>query len=286
MKTRLGKVLFTIFQNKETKVRIKENIRNKTVFIIQSISDPPTSSLFELLLLANASKNGGAKKIIGVIPWLGYSAQDKIFQSGESLSSQLVAQIIKAAGINRVILLDVHSPLNITYLKKIGVKVSSLSAKNIFINKLKKYKNSKNWLIVSLDRGAKQRSLSFSRKLNLPLICFDKKRNLTTGKITFKKSSATFKEKNVISFDDFIATGKSSALLATTVKKLKARKYIMCATHGILTSGSSLRIKKSKIDKLFLTDSYPIPPEKRGGKIKILTCTEIIVREIKRLLSS
>jgi ribose-phosphate pyrophosphokinase len=281
----LGKVEYTVFPNQETRVRVLEKVEQKTVFIIQSLSSPSETSLMELFLLANAAKYGGAKKIIAVTPWLAYSPQDKIFRAGEALSSALIASLIRAAGIKEIILLDVHSSKNIDHLLENSIKVHHLSALPIFAEKLKKIKGSADWIVLRVDKGADERSINLAKLLNLPVVNFEKKRDRKTGSVSFEKITLNLAGKKIISFDDFISTGGSLLKSVEIAKKNGATSFTNCSTHGILALDATVKIQKSSLNNLFLTDSYPIPKEKRIQKIKIISCAKIIAEKISELIS-
>ncbi|MFH1559650.1 MAG: phosphoribosyltransferase family protein, partial [Patescibacteria group bacterium] len=185
---------------------------------------------------------------------------------------------------NNVILLDPHSPNNLAHLKKAGIKTTCLSALNIFVQRFQpKLKNKKDWLVLCLDKGAQKRSRAFAQKLKLPMARLKKSRDLSSGKVTFKDFTRDLRNKNIISFDDFVSTGQSRVKAAKLVKKIGAKTYIDCITHGLLGPGASDNLQKSSINQIFLTDSYPIPPKKRFPKLKILTCAHLLARAIQKL---
>ena len=281
----LANVEFTIFPNQEKRVYIKDSLKDKTVFVFESLSAPPDESLMEFLLLVDACRNKGAKKVIGVLPWLAYSAQDKVFRKGEPLSSKLVSRLMKAAGVDEVILLDVHSSLNIEYFKEEKIKVHHLSAIDIFSKAFKK-KISKggkktDWIVLCMDKGARERSKEFAKNLGLEVVFLKKFRDRSSGKVSFSDFSGNFSNKIVISFDDFVSTGGSRIKASKLAKDFGAKKYIDCITHGLLGGDSVKKIQGSKIDKMYLTDSYYIPKEKRIEKIKILSASGLFAKQLK-----
>ncbi|MBD3244372.1 MAG: ribose-phosphate diphosphokinase [Candidatus Moranbacteria bacterium] len=280
----LSQVEFRIFPNKEQNVHIKESIEGKRAYIIQSLSENPDSALMEFLLLADAAKNAGATEIIGIIPWLAYSPQDKIFRPGEPLSSRLVAKTIKAAGFKKVFLLDLHSSLNEKYFLDLGIKVNHLSALEIFADFFEsqaKASLKKDWIVLCIDQGARKRSRKLAQKLNLEMVCLKKNRDLSTGKVDFKDFSANIKGRKIVAFDDFVSTAGSLVKASQMLKKLGVKKIVNFITHGLLCPGSISKIKQSQIDKLYLTDSYPIGPKKRISKIKVLSCAPLFIKSVR-----
>lgn len=278
----LGTIELSLFPNGERRVHIATNTKNRTVYLIQSISTPPDQMLVELLLMADAAKRMGAGKVVGIIPWLGYSAQDKVFREGEPLSSELIAHLIKTAGISEVITLDLHSPNNIDHLKKAGLTVTHLSALEIFIQAFKGILREKEWTVLSLDKGALERSRLFAKNLQLPLVSLKKSRDLSTGSVSFNDFTGDVRDKNIISFDDFVSTGGTRIKASAILKDLGVKTYVDCITHGLLGNDAAQKIQESHIDSVYLSDSYPIPPEKQVKKINILTSANLFAAEIKK----
>ena len=287
LNTELTPVEFTDFPNQEVRVQIEKPVKDKTVFIFQPLSTPPHDTLFEFMLLVDAARRAKAKKIIGITPWLAYSPQDKVFRDGEPLSSQLVAKLFKTAGVDEIIALDLHSPENSKHLTQAGVKVHNLSALNVFTSHFQKFfktpQGKKDWLVLCVDKGAKERSKKFSQELGLPLVELKKNRDLATGQVTFADFTQDLTNKNIISFDDFVSTGGSRIKAAAIVKQLGVKTYIDCITHGLLGNDASLNLQKSRIDKIYLTDSYPIPKEKQFKKLTILSCAPLLAQAVKKI---
>jgi ribose-phosphate pyrophosphokinase len=276
---KLVPVDFKVFPNKEKRVWIKKDLKGEKVYLVQSISEHPDEMLVELLLLANAAKNAGAKKVGAILPWLGYSPQDKVFRKGEALSSKLVAELMKTSGISEVVLLDVHSPLNIEYFKQAKIKVKHLSALEIFAKQLKKTilkkENLASWLVLCIDQGSKERSKKLAQKLKLEIVYLKKNRDLSSGEVKYDDFTKDLKAKKIITIDDFISTGGSIVKASKLIKDLGAKKFYTCITHGLLCEDAALKIKKSAIDKIYLTDSYPISASKINSKIKIISASSL-----------
>jgi len=278
----LGDTEVTIFPNKETRIRINEDLSGKNVYIVQSFSDPPDRMLMEFLQFTDAAKRSGATKIIGVVPWLGYSAQDKVFRSGEPLSSELVSRMLGTAGLDEMITLDLHSPLNLDHLKQAGIAVTHLSAIDIFVEVFKQSKDIADWMVLCIDKGAEERSRKFSEELSLPLVTLRKNRDLADGTVTFEDFTVDLRGKNIISFDDFVSTGGSRIKASSILKSVGVKKYVDCITHGLLGNDAADKIQASLIDEMYITDSYPIPKEKQVPKIHILTSATIFAEAIKK----
>jgi len=199
-----GKIELSRFPNGENKVWVKDDVKNETVFVLQNFSSPVDQNILQFCLMVDALKRLGAKKIIGIIPWLGYAKQNKVFREGESLAAEVVAKIVSSSGVDEVILMDVHSE-NVKGFFSVPVK--ELSALDFFIeyinNKIKirstkfetnskiqnntKYKiQNSDFVVVAPDKGALNRNKIVAEKLGLPLFSIDKERDLGTGKIAIR----------------------------------------------------------------------------------------------------
>jgi len=275
LKLKLIKTEIQRFPNNELRIRVLEKLKNKNVFILQTLNGNVDDYIIELGLLADASHRLGAKKITAIIPFLGYSPQDKIFREGESLSSQVVIKMLEASDIDEFVVFDIHSEL---VLKMFTKKVHHLSAMPVFIDYFKnKIKN--NSCSVALDKGALDRATEFSKKLNLPLVKFDKFRDRKTGEVTFKKLSGDVEGKEVISFDDFVSTGGTRINGSRILKEQGAKKYYDCVTHLIVPE-TTKKFEKSNIDKIFITDSISLEKKYKVKKLNIISIAPIIAKFI------
>lgn len=273
---KLGRAELEKFPNREIRIRILEEVKDKTVFIIQSTGSPAEYHIIELALLADAAKRKGAKKIIAIMPWFGYAPQDKVFRLGEPLSSKVIVTILESAPINEFAVVDIHSKNVLTMFTK---KVHHLSAMPVFID----YFNGKlkgKWCSVALDNGARDRAFQFARKLNLPLVKFDKSRDRKTGEVTFHKLSGDVQGKNVISFDDFVSTGGTRIQGSAFLKSQGAKKYFDCVTHLIVPE-TTKKFENSSIDKIFITDSILLDSSFKVNKLKTLSIAPILKDFIK-----
>ena len=272
-KLSLAKVQFKYFPNGEKCVRIITSVKNKDVVIVQSLSVPPDENIVELALLTDAARRAGAKSIIALIPWLGYSPQDKVFRKGEALSAEVVIKMLDYIGIDKFLLFDLHST---TILPKFKSLVEHKSAMPLFIDYFKKIvKNKDEWVAVSVDKGSYDRAHEFAKAIGLSLAEFDKKRNKNTGEVTIIKFKGDVKGKKVITFDDYVSTGSTLIKSAEYMKSIGASEYHFCVTH-VVVDGAIERIVKSKIDKLITTNSVNMPKLRKYKKVKVLDLADII----------
>ncbi len=268
------------FPNKEIRIRILDDVKNKHLYIIQSTSYPAERHLFEMLFIADAAKRMGVKRITGVIPWFGYSAQDKVFRKGEPLSARIAVNLLEASDINDFIILDIHSIKVLEYFKKPVVHLSAMSE---FINYFREELDN-SWTAVSLDKGARERALLFSERLHLPLVHFDKTRDRKTGEVTFHSLDGDVEGKKIISFDDFVSTGGSRIRGCDFLKEHGARKYYDCVTHLIVPETSS-RLQESRIDRVFISDSIYLDKKYYFEKLNIVSVAPVISSFIKEQAS-
>ncbi|MFO0703272.1 MAG: ribose-phosphate diphosphokinase [Patescibacteria group bacterium] len=171
----------TKFASSETRVRILSDLKSKEVYLLQSLSKPTNDHLVELLLLADAANRMNPKTITAVVPWFGYAPQDKIFRTGEALSSEVVTSLLECANFSEIVFFDVHSQ---TVLQKFSKKVTELSMITEFARIMKDVIGTKksDWCVAILDKGSNQRASEFAKLLNVELVRFEKSRDLHTGR--------------------------------------------------------------------------------------------------------
>jgi ribose-phosphate pyrophosphokinase len=280
LKVKLGEVEIEEFPNHECRIRVLENVKGKTVFIIQPTIHPAERYILELALIADGAKRRGAKKITAIIPWFGYSPQDKVFRDGEPLSSQVVVKMLESTVIDEFAVVDIHSDL---VLKMFTKKIYHLSALETFVNFFKKNPLKGEWVSVALDKGAVDRAERFAKAMGLPLVRFEKERNRKTGEVSFKNLEGNVEGKNVISFDDFVSTGGTRIQGCEYLKKSGADKYYDCVTHLVVPE-TAKKLKQSRIDKILITDSIDLESKWEFKRMKILSISPVIAGFVKGVL--
>jgi ribose-phosphate pyrophosphokinase len=276
--TKLGRIELEEFACGEIRIRVLGDVKGEIVYIVQSTSSPAEIYLIELALIADAVKRKGAKKIVAIMPWFGYAPQDKVFREGEPLSSQVVIRMLETLPTSEFVVVDIHSTEVLKMFKK---KVTHLSAMDTFIEYFKGKLKNDSWVSVALDNGAVERAGKFAKALKLPLVRFDKSRDRKTGEVTFHRLKGDVKDKNIITFDDYVSTGGTTVKSCDFLKREGAKKCYYCITHLIVES-TAAKIKKSSIDKMFITDSISLDPELKGGNIKIVSIAPLIAGFIKK----
>lgn len=254
-KSELISVEISKFPNDEKRIWIKDEqkVRGQKICIVQSFSKPVDENIIETLLIIDALERLGAREVSLIIPWMGYSLQDKVFREGEAIAAKVVADLISNSFVSRVFLLDLHNPSIPGFF---SIPTYHLSAKNLFINYLKTNNYLDNTVVVSPDFGGLKKARTFAKDVNLPLLNIDKSRNLQTGTVTAHSlCGGEITGKNAIIFDDVIVSGSTASKTAALLKKEGALKVIFIATHGIFCSDGLNTIGQSEIDRVIVSDS-------------------------------
>ena len=284
LKVSLAKSEIYKFTNNEIRVRIKEEVGGKICLLLQSLSTPADENWAETLFFLDALKRSGAKKIIGVVPWLGYQKQDRQFRSGEAVSVAVVIKTLEALGMERMITFDLHSPIVSTYFQKPPV---ILSAFPLFLEEIKKLIGKKNeqFVMVAPDEGAYWQK-EFSRKLGMALAMVTKERNKQTAYIPFEslKISGEVNGKTAIIIDDNIYTGSTLVHNAKLLKKMGATRVICFVTHPVLSGDAAMLIQASEIDRLTVADTIFVPQEKQVSKLSVISIAKPLAGAIREML--
>lgn len=279
LKIPMGKIEVSRFANGETRVWIKEAMINRTAIVIQSFSYPPDEHLIELCLIVDALKRLRVKKIITVIPWMGYCIQDKVFRPGEPLSSKVIANIIQNLKVSHVVTLDLH---NQTIEGFFDIPFTELFTTYTIIDYLKK--RIKVDTVISPDVGAVKKTVLFAQVFNTPLVTINKKRDLRSGEVSIVGVNGKVQGKSVLIVDDFISTGQTLIKTAQYLKKRGVKKVYACLAHHFYIPGVQEKIEKSHLDMLFATDTIEQPNNVKYSKLKIIPVANLISKEIKNLL--
>lgn len=269
----LGTVEVTRFIDNECRVRILEEVKGEDVYVLQSLSTIADQHLVELCLFAMALKSMGAKKVTAVIPWMGYSKQDKSFRDGEAISSQLVAKFIEAAGFDSVITIELHSEKVVPYF---SIPVVELSTSKL----LGEAMVHREAIVISPDKGGVSRSEKFAQELNLPILYLEKKRNTDTGNVIVTGISGDVKNREVLLFDDIINTGATAVETSAFLKSKGAKHIFFLATHAVLAGDASHLLSKSTIDRIIVTDTVRIPKEKQFDRLTVVSVSSLLADAI------
>lgn len=272
-----------IFPDGEERIRITERVVDEAVTVIQPLSSPVHENLIELLFIVDAARRSGAKKVIAVIPYLGYQRQDRVFRSGEAVSLLVIIKMIEAIGVDKVLTFDLHS---IKIPQLFGVPVSHLSALPLFAEKIKKMSLA-HAVLVSPDMGGVRRIKILSGMLgDMPYASIEKERDLVTGSIQAQKVNlppgvGSLRNRNIMLVDDMISGGGTVVKAVELLKKEGAGKIFVFATHAVFSQNAPVLLAAAPIEKVFVTDTINVSKKKRFPKLEILSVADMIAGELR-----
>ena len=279
MNLELGAADILTFSDGEFQPCLNESVRGATVFIIQS-TFPPCENLFELLQMIDAAKRASAHKVIAVMPYYGWARQDRKDKPRVSIGAKLVANMLNAAGCDRVMTCDLHADQIQGFF---DFPVDHIYASAVFLPYIKA-KNIENLAIAAPDMGGAKRANAYARYLECPVIICHKSREKANvvGSIT---AIGDVKGKNVIIVDDMIDTAGTLAKAANVLKDMGALSVRACATHPVLSGPAYDRIAESALEEVIVSDTIPLStdPAKDKSKITVLTMTDIFASIIDKV---
>ena len=274
----LSKCEVGTFSDGEITVSIGETVRGSDVFIIQSTCTPVNNNLMELLIMIDAMKRASAGRITAVIPYFGYARQDRKSKSRDPISAKLVADIITAAGADRVLTMDLHAAQIQGFF---NIPLDHLEGMPILSQYIER-KNLKDLVIVSPDLGSVNRARKIANRLDVPIAIIDKRRPKPNVS-EIMNIIGDIKDKNLLIIDDIIDTAGTLCNAANALKERGAKSVRACATHGILSGPAVERIRASALEELILLDTIPLPEEKKLDKIKVESVAPIFAQAIQRI---
>ena len=278
--TELGKCTVSSFPDGETFVKIEENIRGEDCFVVQSTCPPTNHNLMELFIIMDAMRRASAARITAVLPFYGYARQDRKDQPRVPITAKLVANLLVAAGANRVLTMDLHAQQIQGFF---DIPVDHLYAAPVIYDYLKK-KNIPDLVVVSPDVGGLKMAHAYSQVLGSGLAIVAKRRKSATE----TEAMAVIGEmrgKNVLMVDDLTETAGTLTNAAVLLKKKGAKKIYACVSHAILSDLGIQRLRKSVIDELITTDSV-LRPDIDGVKITTLSVAGLLGEAIQRIESN
>ena len=266
------------FSDGEIQIEIDENVRSKEVFVIQSTCPPVNENLVELLLMIDALKRASAAKITAVMPYYGYSRQDKKVAPRVPISAKLVADLLTVAGADRVITMDLHAGQIQGFF---DIPVDNLFAAPVIIDYIKVNFN-EDLVIVSPDAGGVERARAYAKRLNAGLAVVDKRRDAPNlAKAMFVVGDVTGKD--VVILDDMVDTAGTLTEAAEAILRNGAREVHASCAHAVLSGQAIERIKDSALKTVVVTDTIPLTKEARAcGKIKVLSIAMLVGEAIIR----
>ena len=268
----VGQARLRRFPDSEVSFQIDENIRGTDVFIVQPTSNPVDGHLVELLIMIDAFRRSSAARITAVLPYYGYARQDRKDKPRVPISAKLVANVLSAAGTNRVLTMDLHKAQIQGFF---DIPVDHLFAAPVIIEYLARL-DYPQVTMVSPDAGGAERARAYAKRLDAELAIIDKRRS-DDGTAEVMNVIGDVHGRTCILQDDIIDTAGTITKGATALKASGAGQIIACAVHGVLSGPAIERIEKSPIDKLIVTNTIPLSPAAAA-------CSKIVVLSVARLL--
>ncbi|HLC00853.1 MAG TPA: ribose-phosphate diphosphokinase [Candidatus Bathyarchaeia archaeon] len=265
-------VVSKVFPDGESYVRLEGSVEDEHAAIVHTTSKPQDTNLVQLAFMANAAKRNGAKKVTAVVPYLAYARQDKIFLEGENVSIETVAAMLKAAGIDQLITVNIHSE---TALGKFPFPTKNLSAIPLLAEYFVK-KGCKNAFALAPDKGAMYIAQQAQQFLRGEAGSLEKTRDRHTGQTTQTGTHLNVKGQTVIIFDDIISTGGTIVGAARILKEQGAAQVYAACVHGLLIGDAEKRILDSGVEEIVATDSVP-------GKNSKVSLAPLISEALKAL---
>ena len=275
----MGKIHHQKFSNDNNFVQILETVRQKDVYIVQTTKPPVNERIMELLITIDAIKRASAKNINVVLPYFPYSRSDKKDQPRVPVTAKLMAQILEAAGATRVITCDLHNPAIQAYF---NVNCDRLKAEYLLEDYFKE-KNLEDMVIVATDAGSSKKAYKYSEFFNCPIALVDKRRDANDDRAIAGTIIGDVTNKNAIIFDDEIATAGSMMETVKVLQQFGAKAIYAGGTHGVLSGPAIERIKNSGIKEMVVTNTVPVPEEKRIDNITVLSIAPLFAEAIKRI---
>ena len=279
LKTEKGQIKRMKFKNDKNFVQILETVRDKDIFLVQTTEPPVNERIMELLITIDAVKRASAKRITVVLPYYMYSRSDKKDQPRIPVTAKLFAQLIEAAGANRVLTCDLHNKAIQAYF---NINCDVLTGQSL----LQKYfdqKNIENKVVVATDAGSSKKAYKYAEHFGCPIALVDKRRDGNDDKAIATSVIGDIKGKNALVFDDEVDTAGSIMETVEVIKKFGGKDVYVGCTHGVLSGPAIERIAKSDLKELVMTNTIPLPESKQIDKIVVVSISELFGEAIRRI---
>lgn len=279
LKIEKGKINRMKFKNDNNFVQILESVRDQDIFLVQTTEPPVNERIMELLITIDAVKRASAKRITVVLPYYMYARSDKKDQPRIPVTAKLFANLIEAAGANRVLTCDLHNNAIQAYF---NINCDVLTGQSL----LQKYfdsKNIDNKVVVATDAGSSKKAYKYAKHFGCPIALVDKRRDGNDDRAIATSVIGEIKGKNALVFDDEVDTAGSIMETAEVIKSFGANKVFVGCTHGVLSGPAIERIQNSEVEELVMTSTIPLPKEKQIDKITVVSISELFAEAIKRI---
>ena len=268
----------TRFSDGEVYVHVNENVRGADVYVIQPTCPPVNDTLMELLIMIDALKRASARRITAVLPYYGYARQDRKVEPRVPITAKLVADLLEAAGIDRVLALDLHAGQIQGFFK---VPVDHLFAAPVMIDYLGK-KELRDAVIVAPDAGGVERARAIAKRLNAGLAIIDKRREGPNAAVAMHLIGDV-RARDAVVIDDMIDTAGTLIQAVGALAREGARRILACGVHAVLLAPAPERIGASPLEEVVVTNSIPVPAEKRIARVTVLTVAPLLGEAIRRI---
>ena len=275
----IGKAEVFKFTNDNTFVRILENVRLRDVFIIQPTCTPVNDNLMELLIMIDAAKRASAGRVTAVVPYYGYGRTDKKDQPRVPITARLVADLLTAAGADRLLTIDLHAGQIQGFF---NIPVDELTALTI-LSRYFQDKGLDNPVVVATDIGISKRARDMAERLNAPLAIIEKRRIGNEDTAESLNVIGDVDGKTALTFDDEVDTAGSMLAAFRALREQGVQEAYACATHAVLSGDAANKMVDNPVIELVVTDTIPLPEEKRNGKITVLSVAPLLGEAIHRI---
>jgi ribose-phosphate pyrophosphokinase len=277
----LGKVDLTRFADGELRPWIQDDIRDKTVIVLESLSYPMDEHVMELVLMGDAIRRCAPKRTIAVVPYLGYARQDKLHRLGEPVSAHVMVKFLEVSQFAEIIGVDFHNNAIVGFFE---IPVTHVTALNTVAEEIKKL-NIQNGIIVSPDVGGSKRARNMAYLLDMPLAVMEKRRFLDRHDTTETyQIIGDVSGKTAIICDDVISTGGTTVNAAVSLQQAGAVRILATTTHGIFAADAVEKLQVSPIEQVYATNTINIPKEKQFEKLKVVSVAPLIANAISTLV--
>lgn len=280
LKMPLGDAAVSTFSDGEIMVQLNENVRGMDIFIVQPSTNPVNRSIMELLIMIDALKRSSAYRITAVLPYFGYARQDRKVQPRVPITAKLIADLITAAGANRVLAMDLHAGQIQGFF---NIPVDHLYATPVILEYLNKL-GLKDLVVVSPDAGGVERARAFAKRLKSTLAIVDKRRD-GPNISEVMNIIGEVENRDALLLDDMIDTAGTITQAAEAIKKRGGKRILAACTHGVLSGKAIERLNNSVIDEIIMTDSIPLNDKYKEckKKITVLSVAPLLGEAIKRI---
>ena len=275
----LGQAEVFKFANDNTFVRIQENVRQRDVFIIQPTCHPVNDNLMELLIMIDACKRASAGRITAVVPYYGYGRTDKKDQPRVPITARLVADLLSAAGADRMLTVDLHAGQIQGFF---NIPVDELTALPILTDYFQA-KEIPDLVVVAVDIGISKKARDVAERLHAPLAIIEKRRVGNDEHTETMNVIGDVRGKVALTFDDEIDTGGTIVTAAKTLADHGVKEVFCCVTHPVLSKDAPEVMARSTFSEVVVTDTIPMSPEKRNGKVTVLSVAPLLGEAICRI---